>query len=139
MKGFNSKWYLKRTGIQLAAPRRAKKRGPSKLEEKFEALWRSQFNSEISSPFPPKKEHRFHPDRRYRFDFAWPDAKVALEIDGAVWMKRGGHTSGSGKTRDCEKDFLAIQNGWRVIRWTDSMITRKNCNLLRDLLLHLTF
>lgn len=30
MKGFDSQWYLKRTGIQLAAPKR-KKRGPSKL------------------------------------------------------------------------------------------------------------
>lgn len=28
----------------------------------------------------PVTEHRFHPVRRWRFDFAWPDEHLALEI-----------------------------------------------------------
>ena len=33
---------------------------------------------------PPVAEHRFHETRRWRFDFAWPDHRVALEIAGGV-------------------------------------------------------
>lgn len=139
MKGFTPKWYLKHTGIQMAAPKKRQKRSQSPLEAKFESIWVREFNPESPYLFPLRKEYRFHPKRRYRFDFAWPDMKVALELDGGLFLKRGGHTSCSGKTRDCEKDFLAIQNGWYVIRWTAAMITTENCYKLRDVLLGLTF
>lgn len=81
----------------------------------------------------PVREYRFHPERKYRFDFAWEKQRVALEIDGAVWTG-GGHTTGTGKTRDCEKDFLAAQCGWRVIRWTSSMVGVQNCEALLEIL-----
>ena len=42
------------------------------------------------------EEHRFC-ERRWRFDFAWPDQMVALEVEGGIWKgKFGGHTSGKG-------------------------------------------
>jgi hypothetical protein len=31
---------------------------------------------------PPQVEYRFHDTRRWRFDLAFPDAKVAVEYDG---------------------------------------------------------
>ena len=44
------------------------------------------------------KEFSFHPERRWRFDYAWPALKVALEIHGGVFTN-GRHTRGKGFTR----------------------------------------
>lgn len=62
----------------------------------------------------PVKEYRFHPERRWRFDVAFPEQRVAVEIDGAVWTQ-GRHTRGSGYIADCEKKAEAAILGWRVI------------------------
>lgn len=69
----------------------------------------------------PVREHRFHPSRRWRFDFAWPEHMVSLEIDGATWTG-GRHTRGSGYHADCEKLNEAAALGWRVFRATSSMV-----------------
>jgi hypothetical protein len=63
----------------------------------------------------PEFEYRFHPERKWRFDLAWPAAKVALEIDGAVWSG-GRHTRGSGWLKDTEKLNAAACLGWRMLR-----------------------
>jgi len=34
----------------------------------------------------PQVEYRFHPVRRFRFDAAWVDKKVALEYEGGVYL-----------------------------------------------------
>lgn len=62
-------------------------------------------------------QHAFHTERKWRFDFAWPQRKVALEVDGGVHTG-GRHTRGSGYTEDCEKLNAAIIFGWRVLRVT---------------------
>ena len=31
---------------------------------------------------PPQREYRFHPERKWRFDFAWPERRFAVEIEG---------------------------------------------------------
>ena len=66
---------------------------------------------------PCVTEHKFHPTRKWRFDFAWvdSDSKVALEVDGGVWT-RGAHGRGSGIVRDIEKGNAAVMLGWRVLR-----------------------
>ncbi|MCC6475013.1 MAG: hypothetical protein IT514_14870, partial [Burkholderiales bacterium] len=51
---------------------------------------------------PPVAEHRFHETRRWRFDWAWPDHRVAIEIEGGVWTA-GRHTRGQGFLADIEK------------------------------------
>ena len=63
----------------------------------------------------PEREYRFMPPRRYRFDFAWPDALVALEVEGGIY-NGGRHTTAAGFTGDCEKYTEAALRGWRVIR-----------------------
>jgi len=62
-----------------------------------------------------EKEFRFHHTRRWRFDFAWPEKKVALEIEGGIWSG-GRHTNPKGFISDCEKYNTALADGWRVIR-----------------------
>lgn len=55
--------------------------------------------------------------RKWRFDYAWIDHKVALEVDGAVFT-RGRHTRGSGWLKDTEKLNAAACLGWRMLRCT---------------------
>jgi hypothetical protein len=64
-----------------------------------------------------EREYRVVPDRRWRFDFAWPAQRVALEIEGGVWI-RGRHTRPSGYLKDVEKYNRAALEGWRVLRAT---------------------
>lgn len=71
-------------------------------------------------------EYRFHPTRRWRFDYAWPGLKVVLEKEGGVFMGgRGRHTSGKGFTDDCEKYSVAASMGWLVIRATTTQIRKQ--------------
>jgi hypothetical protein len=67
----------------------------------------------------PVPEYRFHPDRKWRFDYAWPKRKVALEIEGGVWTK-GRHTRGKGFIKDIEKYNAATLAGWKILRCVPS-------------------
>lgn len=80
----------------------------SQAERNFYLAWRM-------APLPGADlvaEHVFHPTRKWRFDFAFPSVKVAIEIDG-----RGRHQTISGVRGDCEKHNEAIRMGWRVLRF----------------------
>ncbi|MCA2455812.1 MULTISPECIES: endonuclease domain-containing protein [Vibrio] len=69
----------------------------------------------------PEKEYRFHETRRWRFDFAYPEQQLAVEVEGGTWAG-GRHTRGSGYEKDCEKYNEAALRGWSVLRFTGSMI-----------------
>lgn len=62
-------------------------------------------------------EYRFAPPRRFRFDFAWPEEKVALEVEGGAWTG-GRHVRAKGFLGDMEKYNAAAMQGWRVFRCT---------------------
>ena len=64
---------------------------------------------------PVKREYRFHPDRKWRFDLALIDQRVAVEIDGGGFVY-GGHSRGAGRRRDLEKDGEALKLGWILVR-----------------------
>ena len=63
----------------------------------------------------PELEYRFHPSRRWRFDFAWVDRRVALEVDGGIWIK-GRHNQGAALKKTWERDNAAAGMGWRILR-----------------------
>jgi very-short-patch-repair endonuclease len=69
----------------------------------------------------PEREHRFHKIRKWRLDFAWPEQRLAAEIEGGTWAG-GRHTRGSGFERDCQKYNTAALQGWRVFRFTSGMV-----------------
>lgn len=69
----------------------------------------------------PTCEYRFHPTRKWRFDFAWCEYKVAVEVEGGVWS-RGRHVRGQGFIDDCEKYNAAAALGWRVFRFPGSQV-----------------
>ena len=65
----------------------------------------------------PEREVRFHPTRKWRFDFYWPDHKVACEVEGGTWGRgKSRHTTGSGFHKDCEKYNEAALMGICVLR-----------------------
>lgn len=77
--------------------------------------------------FPkPVTEFRFHPTRRWRFDFCWPNERIALEVDGGVWSG-GRHTTGKGFEGDCEKVGEAVALGWRVLRVSTGQLNKGLC------------
>jgi len=63
----------------------------------------------------PRAEVQFHSTRKWRFDYAWPQYRVALEIEGGVFTG-GRHTSGAGFMKDAEKYNYAACMGWAIIR-----------------------
>lgn len=73
-----------------------------------EQIWRARLPLGIA-------EHRFHPERRWRFDFAWPTVKLAVEVEGGVFIA-GRHSRGLGMLNDMEKYNEAVLLGWRVLR-----------------------
>ena len=60
-------------------------------------------------------EYRFAAPRRWRFDFAIPSEKVAVEVEGGAFTN-GRHTRAVGFLKDCEKYSEAAARGWLVIR-----------------------
>lgn len=78
------------------------------------------------------KEFRFHPKRLWRFDYAIPLHKIALEVEGGVWTG-GRHTSPKGFLGDMEKYNTATLMGWRVFRTTPDELYRLNTlNMLKN-------
>jgi very-short-patch-repair endonuclease len=90
----------------------------SPCEESFALAWKVLGGPE------PEREYKFHPSRNWRFDFAWPDREIAVEIEGGVHegASRGRHMRQEGFARDCEKYAEAALMGWRVLRLTPAMI-----------------
>ena len=72
----------------------------------------------------PQQEFKFMDKRKFRFDFAWIDERLAVEIEGGVWIQ-GRHTRGSGYVKDMEKYNLAAEAGWRVLRFTPQQIKKE--------------
>lgn len=66
-------------------------------------------------------QYRFVPGRQFRWDRCWPDQRVAVECQGAIWTN-GAHSRGSGVARDCLKFSIGAALGWRVLPLTRGMI-----------------
>lgn len=82
----------------------------------------------------PEPEFKFHDTRKWRFDFAFPNEKVAVEVEGGTWVS-GRHNRGDGFVRDTEKYNAAAVLGWCVLRFTDKAINSGEAiNLIREAL-----
>ena len=80
----------------------------------------------------PVPEHRFHPTRLWRFDYAWPAEKIAVEVEGGIWTG-GRHINPAGFIADLEKYNAAAVLGWRIIRMTPkSIATLISVHLVRE-------
>lgn len=77
-----------------------------------------------------EREYCFHPTRKWRFDFAWPAIKLAVEIEGGTGVK-GRHVRPEGFRNDCIKYNEAVILGWFVLRGDSQMV--KSGSLLKIL------
>lgn len=80
----------------------------------------------------PVREYRFALDlgRQWRADFAWPDLRLIVEIEGIVVRRKpdgstqtgGRHTTITGLREDCHKYNAAAILGFHVLRFTQDMV-----------------
>lgn len=68
-----------------------------------------------------EREFKFDPGRRWRADFAWPDERLLVEVEGGQWIA-GRHQRGKGYFKDCDKYNAAQLNGYKVLRFTTDHI-----------------
>jgi very-short-patch-repair endonuclease len=69
------------------------------------------------------REQTLIPKRRFRFDFLIIGSDLVVEVEGGTWSG-GRHTSGVGFRSDCVKYNLALELGYRVLRYTTDMVTK---------------
>lgn len=69
----------------------------------------------------PEREVRFHPKRKWRFDFAYPEKLLAIEICGGMWVK-GRHNNPISIDKDYEKLNHAQVLGWVVLQFTGGQV-----------------
>jgi len=72
-------------------------------------------------------EHKFHPTRRWRLDFAHEGLKIGVEINGGVWT-RGRHVRGKGYLGDLEKSNQAQLLGWTYLQYAPNQLAE----MIRD-------
>lgn len=63
------------------------------------------------------KEHKFHPTRKWRFDYALESINIAIEYEG-IYASKSRHTTFAGYSADVEKYNNAVLLGWSVLRYT---------------------
>lgn len=64
-----------------------------------------------------EEEYRFHPDRKWRSDWAIPGIRVLIEYEGLM-SEKSRHTSVKGYSGDSDKYREAAKAGWVVLRYT---------------------
>ncbi len=94
------------------------------------------FFAEVGLP-EPVPEYRFDPDRKFKFDFAWPQPNeiggLALEVQGGLFARiPGGHNRGAQIRREHEKRNLAAIAGWRILYCeTESLCLTETAEMIR--------
>lgn len=86
------------------------------LEKRFQVIWNDLGGK------PLEAQVKFHPERKWRFDFADRVTMVAFEIQGGIYRAQSGHRSFEGVQRDYEKLNAATIWGWKVIQVTSPMM-----------------
>ena len=71
----------------------------------------------------PVREHKFHPTRKWRFDLAFLESKLAVEVEGGIWTY-GRHNRAISFIKDMEKYNEACLLGWNLLRFTTDMVKK---------------
>jgi len=70
----------------------------------------------------PKTQYQFHPQRRWKADFCYPEYRIIAEVNGMTHQASRGHTSFAGLHRDYEKQNAAQLMGYRYFEFDREMI-----------------
>lgn len=71
-----------------------------------------------------KTQPKLIPGRQFKTDIFIPP-HIVIEVEGGVWTG-GRHTRGSGFVKDIEKYNLYTLNGYKLLRFSSSELTKKN-------------
>lgn len=108
-----------------AVPRAAGRYGDGIRETRHKSKYKMHIDALcVQERIPlPMYEYQFHPTRAFRFDAAWVGFRIALELDGGIWMQGGAHALPTNILRDMEKGNLAVMSGWRLLRFTPDRLS----------------
>lgn len=67
------------------------------------------------------REYLYAPPRKLRADFAFPDARLLVEVQGGIYTRKA-HGSVTGVLADIDRLNAATLAGWRLIRVTPDMV-----------------
>ena len=116
-----TKQQLKELGkkVSISYPKENKNKVilPEKSSKEKQHISNVLFAVYIDKKIKYETEYKFLETRKFRFDWAIPSHKIAIEYEG-IFSNKSRHTSLTGYTNDCEKYNLAVQNGWKVLRYT---------------------
>lgn len=106
----------------------------------FLTLWEQLQDAAVTSvrpgywlPLPnPVREHLFHPRRLWRLDLAWPEERLAVEIEGLSRGRKSRHTQPAGYQGDCEKYNAALLLGWRLLRYTPRDLDKRPYSVVEE-------
>ena len=73
----------------------------------------SQYYTSCGLPVPVF-EYRFHVVRKWRIDIAFPENKLAIEVQGGIFIN-GRHSRGAALLKEWEKLNTLAEMGWRVM------------------------
>ena len=76
----------------------------------------------------PEREYPLPWDPRRRFDLAYPEYRVAIELDGRRW-----HDTREAFESDRRRDREAVRHGWVVLRFTWEDIVRRPHEFIREI------
>ncbi len=98
----------------------------SKLERLAKALFKSE---ELLAGFVMQFRPPWYDGLRGAVDFAWPELRLIVEVDGRRW-----HARNLEREDDNRRDRRAAGHGWLVVRITWQELTRRPGSVLLDLL-----
>ncbi len=81
----------------------------------FRAVW--ELHAECHAPCIQR--YLFNLPHRHEFDYAFPEYRVAVEVDGGGFVKFGGRHMTDG---DRDKLNAAAAKGWRVLRFSPQQL-----------------
>ena len=85
----------------------------------FVSSWEDKFfnyiSDEISEEFDIERQFYIERGGLHSFDFAIPELKLLIEIDGSYWHEKPGR-----KEKDLEIDRNARKQGYEVVRFRDA-------------------
>ena len=115
------KRYAERTRSQIAAAP-VVMRAPAFVPQRGSKLEHELLGHLTVMQLQPVQQHKFHPERRWRLDFAFPDVLVGVEVDGAIFNAENGteagrHSRGAGQCKDMEKRNAAAELGWLILSY----------------------
>lgn len=115
-----------------AAKKAARAKRLAAMRQKYAATIARWVKSGVVT-VPPVLEYRFHKRRRWKFDYAWPERRVAIEVQGGG--PRHHHATRKGVENDYVKTCTAQVMGWRVL----PMTPRQFCGQFGESVMRATF